>query len=249
MSRLQELAALAAAQQQAQLRAQAPWAIRRWRDVLEAARPHAFARQLAESFSAERLQADLAGVDPAWWGRHLGPYHDGAWESISLWAPRGDLREQRSLGGAFGPTQALKACPYVAEVLARFPGEKNRVRFMRLRAGGHILRHSDPLHQIDPKLIRVHVPVVTSPAVRFLVNDRRVVMQPGEVWHVDVRFPHEVHNEGDVDRVHLVIDLVANAELRARLAKARSLGRGFLTGYYVRHSLPAWARERWKIGN
>lgn len=245
MSRLQELAALAAAGQ----RANARGPIRRWTDVLEATRPHPIARRLPESFSPERLAADLDRINPAWWGRHLGPYHDGAWESVSLWAPRGDMREQRSLGGGFAATEALRACPYVAELLDSFPGEKNRVRFMRLRAGGHILRHSDPLHQIDASLIRVHVPIVTSPAVRFLVNDRRIVMRPGEVWHVDVRFPHEVHNEGDSDRVHLVIDLVVNDELRARLRRARSYGRGFLTGYYLRHSLPAWARERFKIGN
>lgn len=247
MSRLQELAALAAAQQQ--LPPPAPRPIRRWSDLREASRTHPFARQLQLSFVPERLQADLAKIPAGWWGRHLGPYHDGAWESVSLWAPRGDLREQRSMGGAFAATEALKRCPYFTEVLDAFPCDKNRVRLMRLRSGGHILRHSDPLHQIDPQLIRVHVPIVTSPGVRFMVNDQRVTMRPGEVWHVDVRFPHEVHNEGTEDRVHLVLDLVANAEIRTMLASARAQGRGFLTGYYLRHSLPQWVRRRYKIGN
>jgi hypothetical protein len=137
----------------------------------------------------------------------------------------------------------------MAEVMAAFPCDKNRVRLMRLRAGGRILRHSDPLHQIDRTLVRLHVPVVTSPAVRFVVGDHPLAMRPGEVWHVDVRFPHEVHNESTEHRVHLVLDLLAGPALASLLAAGRALHYGFLTGYYLRHSLPAGVRQRWKIGN
>ena len=248
MSRLQERAAQAAAQAAAS-RPAPPRAIRRMSDVAAALTPHPLARKLDLAFSADRLQADLRQIDDAWWGTHLGPYHDGGWQSVALWAPRGDRREQRSQGGAFAATEALKRCPYFAEVMAAFACDKNRVRLMRLKAGSHILRHSDPLHQIDPDLVRIHVPVVTSPAVKFWVNDRLIVMRPGEAWHVDVRFPHEVHNQGDADRVHLVLDLVASAGTASLLRGAETIGRGFLTGYFVRHSLPDRLRRALKVGN
>jgi hypothetical protein len=74
-------------------------------------------------------------------------------------------------------------------------------------------------------------------------------MRPGEAWHIDVRFPHEVHNRGPEDRVHLVLDLVDNQALRDLMSGARASGRGFLTSYYVRHSLPTWVRERLGTGN
>ena len=79
---------------------------------------------------------------------------------------------------------------------------------------------------------------MTCNEVEFLVNDRRVEMAPGEVWHIDVRFPHEVHNAGIEPRVHLVLDLVGNVETDALLARAESLGTGMLTEYYFgqRHS-------------
>jgi aspartyl/asparaginyl beta-hydroxylase len=66
----------------------------------------------------------------------------------------------------------------------------------------------------------------------FHVNDQRIVMRPGEGWHVDGRFPHEVHNAGTHPRVHLVLDLVGNAETDALLAGAESSGQGRLTAYF-----------------
>jgi quercetin dioxygenase-like cupin family protein len=218
-------------------------------DVREALRDHPIARKLSLAFEATALERALSAADPAWWRRHAGPYHDGGWESISLWAPRGDLFEQRSKGGAFAATPALQAMPAFREVLEQLPAERNRVRLMRLAPGGHILRHSDPLHTIDERLVRLHVPVVTNPEVRFLVNDQRVIMRPGETWHVDVRFPHEVANDGTSMRVHLVADLARNPELDALLAAGASEGSGSLAGYYVRHSLPGPIRRALRIGN
>lgn len=203
----------------------------------DAMKRHPVARRLAPQFDPARLAADLAHVHESWWGAHQGPYHDGTWESVSLWAPRGDLREQTSRGGAFSATPALSFCPYIAQVIEQFPAERNRVRLMRLRAGGRILRHSDPLHTIAKDLVRLHVPVVTNPDVHFTVNDVRVPLAAGETWHVDVRFPHEVANLGATDRVHLVMDLVPSLELAQLIARATPLASGRLTGYYAKHLL------------
>ena len=207
-------------------------------DLTQAFAPQHIARRLAVSFDEAQLAADLARMDEGWWGAHEGPYHDGQWESISLWAPGGDLRQQRSFGAPFAATEALERCTYVPSVLAAFACEKNRIRLMRLRAGGRILRHSDPVEQIDQRLLRVHVPIQTSDAVHFLVNDRRIVMKPGEAWHIDVRFPHEVHNGGTSPRVHLVMDLVGNAATAALLEAAESQGTGSLAQYYMSQLKP-----------
>jgi hypothetical protein len=214
------------------------------RDALHS---YPLARKLPLTFSPARLTADLAAIPEAWWAPHAGPYHDGGWASVSLWAPRGDLREQRSFGGIFSATRALEACPYFSHVLAEFPGTRNRVRLMRLSAGSRILRHSDPLHTISPRLVRVHVPIVTAPDVTLRVNGTRIPLGAGEAWTIDVRFPHEVENRSTVDRVHLVIDLIRNAALETMLEQSVGVGRGLLLGYFVRHSLPRPVR-RW-LGN
>src|SRR5688500_11847217 len=155
------------------------------------------ALRLAPRFDAARLADDLARMDEAWWDAHLSDYHDGNWQTISLHAPGGARGNQTSRGGAFAPTDALARCAYVGDVMRSLPGEKNRVRFLRLRPGGEIYPHSDPMHRIDPSLVRLHVPVTTNPAVDFRVNGVALTMAPGEVWYVDVRFRHSVKNGGE----------------------------------------------------
>lgn len=208
-----------------------------------------FALRLPLRFDEARLCDDLSRMDPGWWSVHRGSYHDGGWEMIALHSPGGSMLNQTSRGEAFAFTPAASRCSYLADVLRAFPAELNRVRFMRLRAGAHILPHSDPMHTIDERLIRIHVPVVTNPEVSFRVAGTRVVMSPGEAWFVDVRFRHEVHNGGSTDRTHLVIDLLRNPALDSLLDGAQSSGRGRLTGYYLKHALPARVKRPAGIGN
>jgi hypothetical protein len=207
------------------------------------------ALRLPLRFDAARLSGDLAEMDESWWSLHKGPYHDGRWEMISLRAPGGDMLNQTSRGGAFADTIAGRRCRYLQEVLSQFPAELNRVRYMRLRAGGHVMPHSDPMHTIDPSLVRIHVPVVTNPAVVFRVAGERIVMGEGEAWYVDVRFRHEVRNEGASDRIHLVIDLLRNDAVDEMLRNGDSSGRRRLTGYLLKHTLPGRVKRWAGIGN
>jgi hypothetical protein len=212
-------------------------------------RPKSLALRLAPRFDPARLASDLSRMDDSWWENHLSDYHDGNWQSISLYAPGGRRSNQFSAGLAFAATEALQRCDYVPEVINSLPGRKNRIRFLRLRAGGVILPHSDPMHQIDPALVRIHVPVQTNASVAFDVHGVRLQMLPGETWFVDVRFRHSVRNQGDTDRVHLVIDVVANNELRAMMETADSVGKAFLTPYFIKHSLPKRVVRWLDIGN
>jgi len=215
----------------------------------EALTPHPFARRLRMHFDPVSLNGALAKQRDDWWSPHLGPYHNGGWESISIWAPNGNLREQRSGGGAYAKTVAALVSPYIWSVVEEFDCQKSRVRLMRLKPGGQILRHSDPLHDISPRMVRLHVPICTNPDVHFVVNRRRVEMLPGEVWHIDVRFPHEVQNHGDGDRVHLVLDLQRNSKLDALLGDAQAVGTGYLTSYYIKQFLPHAVKRAFNIGN
>jgi hypothetical protein len=212
-------------------------------------KPKDLALRFSHRFDAARLASDLARMDDSWWENHLSDYHDGNWQSISLFAPGGRRSNQFSIGGGFAATEALLRCDYVPEVIDSIPGRKSRIRFLRLRAGGEIFLHSDPLHHIDPALIRIHVPVQTNPSVAFYVRGVRLQMLPGETWFVDVRFKHSVRNAGDTDRVHLVIDVVANPEIRAMMDGADSVGQGLLSVYFLKHSLPKRLVRWLKIGN
>jgi hypothetical protein len=212
-------------------------------------RTHPIALRLPMEFDPAPLREEVTRLPEPWWQAHLGPYHNGGWESVSLWAPGGERANQMSRGSAFAATEALLGSPALADVVGRLPGTRNRIRLMRLRPGGAIFRHSDPVEDIDGRLVRLHVPILSNERVRFLVADRRLPMRPGEVWHVDVRFPHEVANEGETMRVHLVADLLRSPELEALLSRGEPAGRGYLTGYLATQMIPRRVRARLGIGN
>ena len=212
-------------------------------------KPKDVALRLSPRFDPARLTSDLSRMEESWWEKHLSDYHDGNWQSISLFAPDGQRSNQFSGGGALTATEALQRCEYVPDVINSFPGRKNRIRFLRLRAGGEIFLHSDPMHQVDPAMVRIHIPVQTNESVAFHVHGVRVHMLPGETWFVDVRFKHSVRNESDTDRVHLVMDILANSALRVMMDAAESVGKGFLSSYFLKHSLPRRVVRWLDIGN
>jgi quercetin dioxygenase-like cupin family protein len=212
-------------------------------------RRYQIAERLPLAFDPAPLAQEVVQLPAAWWQAHLGPYHNGGWESISLWAPGGDRRNQTSRGAPFAATEALDRSPQLRRAIETVPGVKNRVRLMRLRAGGEIFRHSDPLSELDPTLVRLHVPITTNPAVDFQVDDRRVTMNAGETWHVDVRFPHQVRNGGGEPRVHLVLDVCTSDELDALFAAATSLGEARLTFYFAKNLIPRRVLLRLGWGN
>lgn len=84
-------------------------------------------------------------------------------------------------------------------------GRTTRIMLARLLAGKTIGRHIDgsPSAAVPHK---IHVPVTTDPRVRFLVGDGDHRLERGRAYEVNNRIHHEVRNESDQDRVHLIFD-------------------------------------------
>jgi hypothetical protein len=219
------------------------------RHIRDAFTRHPTALLLPLMFDSGRMEAEASRIPEDWWHRHQGPYHNGLWESVSLWAPGGDRACQRSFGAPFAPTEALERCGYLREVMEAIPGEKSRVRLMRLRPGGRIFSHTDPSHHAGHGSVRVHIPIRTHHRVSFLVNERPLPMLPGQAWQVDVRFRHAVWNTGEEDRIHLVVDSLGGEEYRRMAAGGEPAGHGLLLLYYVTHALPPATRRILGLGN
>lgn len=159
------------------------------------------------------LDAVLADFQPQ--VQH-GKYHDGGWKAVGLVAANGDWSEDRLLPGAeYKATQALDRAPRMREIIDNFPGEKRRVRLMNLKAGKSIFWHYDRTDSMDIHTARVHIPIVTSPDVRFQICHENHSWKPGEVWYGDFTFPHRLYNAGAEDRIHLVLDIIASSELES----------------------------------
>ncbi len=113
----------------------------------------------------------------------------------------------------------------INDILAKIPSTFERVRFMKIKANSGIGKHSDRIDKDfgieDGNIIRIHVPIRTNDQVEFCLweGKEKLVnyLEEGRYYYVDVRAPHAVKNNSDVDRIHLVIDVYVNAEIRKLL--------------------------------
>ena len=118
------------------------------------------------------------------------------------------------------PTPALLASAYIQQVLASFNTVWSRSRLMRIEGGGSVPPHSDTNHHWFFR-VRVHIPVITRPEVRFYCADQRVHMAAGEAWVFDNWREHRVENPTSDARIHLVADTAGTPRSGARSRKGR----------------------------
>ena len=171
---------------------------------------------------------------------HYSNYNaKGAWSALSLRGYRPDPTfitkpiEMNKKWQAENPgclkweiedTPLRKDFPEIETLMNLLPGDKHRIRLMKLKSGGgELRRHTDLVDPdqglSDEKLARIHFPVVTNKNVIFenwnwQGNHAPVNMKVGEAWYLDVRKPHRAINEGDAERIHIVVDVVSNQQLR-----------------------------------
>ena len=181
-------------------------------------------------FDPAGLQSDLQTILAEEFIPHFNKgYYEGDWSVVPL----------RSIGGradhiypdptktkSFADTPLLARCPSVQALLATLPCELQAVRFLRLKAGSVVKKHCDYNLGYEDGEVRLHIPVVTNPAVEFIMDGKRVVMNPGEVWYHNFNLPHSVANRGDTDRIHLVIDCFLNDWLRELILSTEARLRG-----------------------
>lgn len=174
--------------------------------------------RLPFTFDVARLRGDLDRVAATDWILHPQKRHyDGTWSGAALRSvagAQGNLVPEAHGSERFTDTALLARCPYFQEVLARFRCPINAARLLRLHAGSHIAEHVDRELDFEDGEVRIHIPIVTSDGVRFVLDGTRLVLAPGECWYTNVNLPHAVENTGAVDRIHLVLDCIVDDWLR-----------------------------------
>lgn len=189
------------------------------------------ALRLPFTFDAAPLAAELSRLREDEWDRKCfrmrGAYaHDGRWETLTLRGPRGAREFKRKYDiartGPFFDAPVLRRLPALMAVLDALTAPLTAVQLFRLRAGGAVTRHVDPLVRWKGRdLAPVHLALTTNPGVRFFVGGRPVRMGAGEAWAINASLPHEVYNEGGEDRVHLIAHLVWSPAAAALFSGAR----------------------------
>jgi len=172
------------------------------------------------------------------WADHYSSYNKRhSWQAASLRSFGGDpsfiekpaemskkwkLDNPEALESVCQDTELMDSLPNARTVLGSLPCQFERVRLMRLTAGGELSRHADITDRnagmASGKIARLHFPIETNPEVKFTTwslenTPSQFHMEAGRWWYLDVRKPHKAVNEGAADRVHLVADAIITPKL------------------------------------
>ncbi len=171
------------------------------------------------------LQAEAAALPARWLPHFQTTQYDGEWTVLPLRSVGGSPDEALpfALGGApaeYAATPLLAQCPAIQGFLDSLACPVNSARLLNLRRGALIKPHRDVELAFENGEARIHVPIFTNPEVEFVIDRKRVVMEPGTCWYINANLTHRVANRGGCDRIHLVVDCVVNDWLRAQFAGA-----------------------------
>jgi Aspartyl/Asparaginyl beta-hydroxylase len=195
--------------------------------------PETFYR-LPHLFDAERLAAEVMAYARSDWRPHPGGFEANS--ALILISANGGQNDSFSAGGPMMPTPALFRSPYLVQVLASLGLPLSRSRLMQIDAGKQAPLHDD-VHLHWFRRVRVHIPIITTPRVRFSCADDSVYMGPGECWIFDNFELHRVENDSAIDRIHLCVDVAGDALLEKYRLEAIPISRRAAWGQpgHVRH--------------
>lgn len=159
-------------------------------------------------FCADTLAHEVRALPAAAWVPH--PQKLDGNIAVQLVSPGGAPIDDWA--GPMAPTENLRRCPYIMEVMAELDATWGRSRLMGLEAGADVPPHVD-VHYYWRTHLRIHIPVITNPQVRFTCEGETVHMKAGECWLLDSFHPHTVQNLGEDLRIHLVLDTVGSGPL------------------------------------
>jgi hypothetical protein len=168
-------------------------------------------------FDTEALAAEVRALPSSAWVPHPTGFKGN--EAVRLVTVGGEQNED--FHGAMAPTEHLLASPYIRQIMAELGGVWGRVRLMGLGAGGEVPQHVDS-HYYWRTHWRIHVPVITNPAVTFSCGPETVHMAAGECWLFDSFRWHRVQNGGAEQRIHLVLDTVGGPGLWDLVEEAKA---------------------------
>ncbi len=162
--------------------------------------------RLPVQLDLELLHQALAGITAGQWLGHFNrDYFQGDWSGVVL------LGAADAVGLAPGreatvPRSAWLDDPRWAQALQPLAVELVSARLLRLGPGSRILEHHD--HDLEGLQAdqRLHIPLLSPPAVDFMLDGQRMPMAEGECWYLDLALPHSVDNRDTRERIHLVLD-------------------------------------------
>jgi uncharacterized protein (TIGR03032 family) len=158
-------------------------------------------------FDVDRLSEEVLQFAETDWRPHPQGYPGNT--ALPLIAAHGDPSNDE-VKGPMAPTPHLRRMPYVRQVLASFGSVIGRTRLMRIDGNAEATAHIDS-HYYWLQRVRIHVPIITDPAVQFFCGERSIHMPAGESWIFNTWQKHNVINPNPSRRIHLVADSLGSS--------------------------------------
>jgi Sulfotransferase family/Aspartyl/Asparaginyl beta-hydroxylase len=173
--------------------------------------------RLPVRFDAALLREEVSTLPASAWAKHPNEIHGNT--SIRLVSAAGG--ENDEVNGDMLPTPHLENLPYLRQVLASLGVVWSRSRLLRLAPFAGVPQHADINYHWFYR-VRLHIPIITRPEVRFSCGDDYVHMAAGEAWIFDNWRLHSVENPVDAERIHLVADTTGSAAFWRLVAQSES---------------------------
>ncbi|MDY6944574.1 MAG: sulfotransferase [Pseudomonadota bacterium] len=192
-------------------------------------------------FDVERLRAEAAALPEQAWVRHPNDIKGNS--AARLISVNGG--ENDEVNGRMQATAHLQQSPYIRQILASFGVVWSRSRLLRLAPGATVPEHADINYHWFTR-VRLHIPIVTRPEVRFFCGDQAVHIAAGEAWVFDNWRSHRVENFTPDERIHLVADTSGSAAFWQLVAQSDNPAAQFRDVPYSeeRQAMPLTERAR-----
>jgi len=174
-------------------------------------------QRLSVRFDADRMREEIERMPLSAWAAHPNDIPGNS--SIRLISVNGAQNDD--VNGRMAMTPNLAKSPYLRQILGSFGVVWGRSRLMRLAPGASVPQHADVNYHWFSR-VRLHIPIVTQPEVRFFCGDEAVHMAAGEAWLFDNWRLHRVENAGRRERIHLVADTSGSSSFWQFVANSQS---------------------------
>lgn len=162
--------------------------------------------RLPYTFDTNRLRLELHSLE----NREWLPHPSGMPGNTALPLVSRDAEDNDDFDGPMVATGHLADSAYIRQCMHHIGEVYGRSRLMALDAGAEVSRHVDFNYHWYSR-VRIHIPIVTNPAVAFYCGDQQVHMEAGSCWIFDSWRHHRVVNRGSQRRTHLVLDTAGSS--------------------------------------
>lgn len=173
--------------------------------------------KLPFTFDVAAMQQEANALSEAWRAHYNTNDYTGDWKAIPLRSINGDTSNAyavQSDNAVFKNTELLQQSPVIKSVVDSFNCEKTSVRLLNLTPGAVVKEHKDPGLCFEEGEIRLHIPISTNNKVEFYIEDEAIFPQQGECWYMNFNLKHRLANNGNTERIHLIIDCIVNDWVR-----------------------------------